>query len=117
MASEEWDVLFDAILAESAVLGARVSARMRTELPAFGPIAKLDVPSGVLAELARVMPSARRGHVAVSDADLSELAAVGRASTCRSIRCCVLGGSRSRSLSCWAPRFRSPWRPRTPFAT
>jgi hypothetical protein len=52
---------------------------MRSELPAYGPIAETDVRSGVLAELARVMESARSGHAAVGDDDLSELAAVGRA--------------------------------------
>ncbi|HEY6396382.1 MAG TPA: hypothetical protein VIX82_02900, partial [Solirubrobacteraceae bacterium] len=72
-----WNQLFDALIAESELLAARIRDAMQAELPSYRgfPAVALDADVGV--EVGRVLESARAGQAAVSESELAALAEIG----------------------------------------
>ncbi len=74
-----WDVLFDTLLADRAVLAGRVREAIQAQLPRYRTMPREPLDKDVEFQVERVLRSAHAGRAAVSDSELVELAAIGEA--------------------------------------
>jgi hypothetical protein len=72
-----WDVLFDALIADRALLAERVREAMQEELPAYRGLPVDGLAAEVSIEVERVLVSARAGEAAVSEDELMALSEIG----------------------------------------
>lgn len=74
-----WDVLFDTLLGDRAVLAGRVCEAIQAQLPSYRAMAREALDEEVGFQVERVLRSAHAGRAAVSDSELAALAAIGEA--------------------------------------
>ncbi|BBZ11073.1 PucR family transcriptional regulator [Mycobacterium branderi] len=74
-----WDVLFDTLLGDRAVLAGRVREAIQAELSSYRAMPGETLDEEVGFQVERVLRSAHAGRAAVSDSELAELAAIGEA--------------------------------------